>query len=234
MSRIEELPPVLCLVLKRFESRQKVSKPIVFCGVLDLTRFCLPVRPAKVEYKLHAVINHHGESVYAGHYTTMALGANRYWYKFDDSHVAKILPSSVTSSPRIYMAFYQLSEETNTAIEADAEKADAEMAAAEKNADAAEETAAEAAAEKATEEKLAAGDAKIEARAGTEKAHTEQVADEGKLVVKEALEEQERSKKRMHSDERKHKCKVLRRCEGEEEGIGRREWKPEEESSIIT
>ena len=66
-----------------------------------------------------------------------------------------------------------------------------------------------------------------------EKVAAEKDADEGKRVVKEALEEQERSKKRRHSDERKHNCKVLRRCEGDEEGIGRREWKPEEESSVI-
>lgn len=118
---LEELPPVLILHLKCFiydknGGIQKVLKKIDYPIDLDINKDLLsPIRsrlPANQRnYRLFAVLFHHGKTASGGHYTTDAYhsGLNG-WVRYDDSivrqipvsHVLKFVPNRIP-----YLLFYR-------------------------------------------------------------------------------------------------------------------------------
>ncbi|XP_063441389.1 ubiquitin carboxyl-terminal hydrolase 10-like [Mytilus trossulus] len=119
---IEQLPPVLILHLKCFVydkdgGSQKLLKDVNFTIDLEITKDLLsPSVKNKYpnyyrQYKLFAVVYHHGKKATGGHYTTAVFhpAINR-WVIFDDSNV-KIVPVTTVlqfTAPRVpYLLYYR-------------------------------------------------------------------------------------------------------------------------------
>ncbi|KAL5325928.1 hypothetical protein ACEPPN_007063 [Leptodophora sp. 'Broadleaf-Isolate-01'] len=94
-------PEFLTVQLKRYEYKMKLGTyvknraDVQIPKILDLTKFQStestylgPGRPGKVEYELTSVVAHAGQLV-GGHYICHAAGADRQWYRYDDSMVSK-------------------------------------------------------------------------------------------------------------------------------------------------
>jgi ubiquitin carboxyl-terminal hydrolase 10 len=114
----EQTPPVLIISMKRFiydveqNQTQKVVKHITITEDL-----CLPsvvmTNNQKVDYKLFAVVNHHGKKAQGGHYTVDVFCNDTEWYRFDDTDVGKIELDQVLkeeSDRQPYLLFYTLKE----------------------------------------------------------------------------------------------------------------------------
>lgn len=111
--KILDLPEVLCIHLKRYESvgAAKINTHVTFpLTGLDLTPFMS--ENSKVEcttYDLIACICHHGSALQTGHYTTYALNYyDEQWYEFDDQYVTNVQDYQVENS-EAYILFYQKS-----------------------------------------------------------------------------------------------------------------------------
>ncbi|KAJ1564815.1 hypothetical protein HK405_013911, partial [Cladochytrium tenue] len=115
---LHHLPPVLILHLKRFlynsvGGTQKVRKHVTFPTVLrvatDVVTTRLSQRRVAPEYRLLAVVNHHGKFAGGGHYTCDVRRANRPWLRIDDDLVAEVSEEDVTrdnEDRQAYMLFY--------------------------------------------------------------------------------------------------------------------------------
>lgn len=114
----DQVPPVLIISIKRFiynveqNQTQKVLKHITITEDL-----CLPsvvmTNNQKVNYKLFAVVNHHGKKAQGGHYTCDVFCNDSEWYRFDDTNVSKIELEEVLkeeSDRQPYLLFYTLKE----------------------------------------------------------------------------------------------------------------------------
>ncbi|CAG8613637.1 9200_t:CDS:10 [Paraglomus occultum] len=117
---IRQLPPVLSLVLERFQrsagKTQKNETPVSFAEELDMREYtswgkeslkqgkpldCLP----EFKYNLFAVVTHEG-TYQSGHYKTYTRTANK-WYEFDDSVVTTLTLEDVLNlTTEAYMLFY--------------------------------------------------------------------------------------------------------------------------------
>mmetsp|Transcript_46802 Transcript_46802/g.117943 ORF Transcript_46802/g.117943 Transcript_46802/m.117943 type:complete len:1105 (-) Transcript_46802:40-3354(-) len=94
--RFKNLPPVLCLQLKRFEYSVKVDANVklndeyAFYPVIELSKYVVePEKDTSYCYHLHAVLVHSGD-VHGGHYYAfLRTGAKSQWHKFDDDYVTK-------------------------------------------------------------------------------------------------------------------------------------------------
>ncbi|XP_065580492.1 ubiquitin carboxyl-terminal hydrolase 7-like [Artemia franciscana] len=90
--RFETFPPVICLLLKRYDSKlTKIDDRFEFSEDLDLTTFLTgPDQESKATYTLYVVIAHKGLQ-YTGHYVSFIKpkGDRDGWYKFDDESVTK-------------------------------------------------------------------------------------------------------------------------------------------------
>lgn len=117
--RLTELPPVLVIVLKRFDynihssygvhsfaSQNKVSDYVDFpLEGLDLSSYVLNSIPAV--YDLICVCNHSGSSFF-GHYYAYCrtvVGEDTQWMEFNDSSTSVISPSVIPTS-NAYLLFY--------------------------------------------------------------------------------------------------------------------------------
>lgn len=111
--KILELPEVLCIHFKRYESvgSAKITTHVSFpLTGLDLAPFMsTSSRQQCTTYNLIACICHHGSALLNGHYTTYALNCyDGQWYEFDDQHVTNVSSYQVENS-EAYILFYQRS-----------------------------------------------------------------------------------------------------------------------------
>lgn len=111
--QILELPEVLCIHFKRYESvgSAKITTHVSFpITGLDLAPFMSEnCRPQCTTYNLIACICHHGSALLTGHYTTYALNCyDDQWYEFDDQYVSCASSYQVENS-EAYILFYQKS-----------------------------------------------------------------------------------------------------------------------------
>lgn len=138
---IDELPPVLVLHLKRFSYQhekhdsiddeeengekapevravgtiEKVMKNVQFGLDLTVPAECLSVGARtlqKRDYRLTAVIYHHGRNAGAGHYTCDVMREEKLWIRIDDTAVESIDADAVTGKPEsrdksAYILMYQ-------------------------------------------------------------------------------------------------------------------------------
>lgn len=116
--KILELPEVLCIHFKRYESvgSAKITTHVSFpLTGLDLSPFMSPdSRPQCTTYNLIACICHHGSALLTGHYTTYALNCyDDQWYEFDDQYVTCVSSYQVENS-EAYILFYQKSTMDDT------------------------------------------------------------------------------------------------------------------------
>lgn len=112
--KILELPEVLCIHFKRYESisSSKITTHVSFpIENLDLASYmCEEARPQCTTYSLISCICHHGSALLTGHYTTYALNCyDDQWYEFDDEYVTNVDQSQVEDS-EAYILFYQKSK----------------------------------------------------------------------------------------------------------------------------
>ena len=115
---IERPPLVLCIQLKRFNTRGvKIDRPIKLKRKLSMSQHVrqASARGINVEYRLVSVINHHGHSAKNGHYTCNGLAGNGNFYTFNDSSVLPISLSDALNSPA-YIIFYEATPATKKAI----------------------------------------------------------------------------------------------------------------------
>uniref|UniRef100_A0A672NLX5 Ubiquitin carboxyl-terminal hydrolase n=3 Tax=Sinocyclocheilus grahami TaxID=75366 RepID=A0A672NLX5_SINGR len=127
---LEELPPVLVLHLKRFVFEktggcQKLVKNIDYPVDLEISKDLLSpgVRGKTLKgqrnYRLFAVVYHHGNSATGGHYTTdvFHIGLNG-WLRIDDQAVKIINQHQVvkqTAERTAYLLYYRRVDLLNTA-----------------------------------------------------------------------------------------------------------------------
>jgi len=120
---LHNLPAILCIHLKRFETtrqggRKKIGTPMEFLAELDLrpfTKWEAPPNPDAMEveqaegpllYELRGVVNHSG-AIDNGHYTAFVhLPALQTWIKCDDHKVFHATRPEVFQS-QAYLLFYQ-------------------------------------------------------------------------------------------------------------------------------
>jgi ubiquitin carboxyl-terminal hydrolase 10 len=69
-----------------------------------------PRHRAGAEYGLIAVVQHHGRTPAAGHYTADVRQADGRWLRFDDAELSAVPLPRVVDDPRAYLLFYQLRE----------------------------------------------------------------------------------------------------------------------------
>lgn len=111
--KILELPEVLCIHFKRYESigSAKITTHVSFpLTGLDLSPFMSESsRSQCTTYNLIACICHHGSALLTGHYTTYALNCyDDQWYEFDDQYVSCV-PDYQVENSEAYILFYQKS-----------------------------------------------------------------------------------------------------------------------------
>ncbi|KAL7748229.1 hypothetical protein RI367_006415 [Sorochytrium milnesiophthora] len=118
-SLIDTLPPVVVMHLKRFQfdarigDTVKITKHVQFDTVIHFRPelFVHGNRPAKaVEYRLFAVINHHGGLAAGGHYTCDVLRADNTWLRIDDTQLSPVEASDVIAKQadrEPYLLFYE-------------------------------------------------------------------------------------------------------------------------------
>lgn len=100
------LPDIIVIVLKRFNSSNRKKQILVDCPLenLDLSKYIVGYNPEKYKYDLYGVCEHSG-SVLGGHYTAQVKTANNNWYKFNDMFVTPSNKNIITSSA--YCLFYR-------------------------------------------------------------------------------------------------------------------------------
>lgn len=115
--KILELPEVLCIHFKRYESigSSKIMTHVSFpLKGLDLAPYMSEKSmPQCTTYDLFACICHHGSALLTGHYTTYALNCyDHQWYEFDDQYVTSVQNYQVENS-EAYILFYQKTNSDN-------------------------------------------------------------------------------------------------------------------------
>lgn len=102
-----KLPPVMILVLKRFEFNalrcrfEKINTLLRSPLTLDLSDYCSSPQLDGASYDIVGVANHVG-TANAGHYTAACYVGNQ-WYKFDDATVRPCSPDVITE--KAYVIF---------------------------------------------------------------------------------------------------------------------------------
>ena len=122
---IETLPRVLILHLKRFQydssgGTQKIWKKIDYPARLTIPVEMFPQHKrsgmvnCRLDYRLSAVIYHHGSSAHGGHYTVDVLRQDRReWVRLDDTNIKRQNPDEKPESADgvAYILFYEKSNE---------------------------------------------------------------------------------------------------------------------------
>ncbi|KAL4608275.1 ubiquitin carboxyl-terminal hydrolase 33 [Arapaima gigas] len=114
--KVQSLPEILCIHLKRFRHElmfsTKISTHVSFPLVgLDLQPFLAKDSSAHItSYDLLSVICHHGTAS-SGHYISYCRNElNGQWYEFDDQSVTEV-PESCVQNAEAYVLFYKKSSE---------------------------------------------------------------------------------------------------------------------------
>lgn len=103
---LENVPNMLCLVLNRFEMKEKKNKEDIHLNEqLTLKNFSSSSKVTSANYKLVSIINHIGMNILRGHYTAISCCSNTF-YEFDDDLVKRV---DEISGRDAYILFYQLS-----------------------------------------------------------------------------------------------------------------------------
>jgi ubiquitin C-terminal hydrolase len=104
---IKEVPPVLCVHLKRFNIYgAKINKFIDFENRIDLSPFVAAEgKISPLWYSLYAVIVHVGSTTRSGHYYNYVKNSTGMWYSMDDDDVRQVKLNSVLRE-NAYMLFY--------------------------------------------------------------------------------------------------------------------------------
>ncbi|KAI8900329.1 hypothetical protein BC833DRAFT_582371 [Globomyces pollinis-pini] len=117
-SFFEAVPPILIISLKRFVydinigKTQKLHKHIHYPIELKFNPSIMtpsPINKQGAQFRLFAVVNHHGKFAQGGHYTCDISHQSGVWYRFDDSSVTVVeedLVISQQSDRQPYMLFY--------------------------------------------------------------------------------------------------------------------------------
>ncbi|GAB4857835.1 hypothetical protein Ancab_015741 [Ancistrocladus abbreviatus] len=109
--KLDEAPSVAAFHLKRFKSDgiivEKIDKDVEYPLELDLEPFTKSAgsRNVQLEYELYAVVVHIGLSSTSGHYFCFIRSAPGFWYRFDDSKVARV-SEKYALSQEAYILFY--------------------------------------------------------------------------------------------------------------------------------
>ena len=108
-----QLPPVLCIQLKRYEhgiGTSKVDARVHFPLVLDVRECCTGAQetdesmdPFAYAYDLFTVVVHEG-TLTSGHYTNFSKWRDA-WYRYDDDKVTRASIAQVLEA-RAYQLFY--------------------------------------------------------------------------------------------------------------------------------
>ncbi|KAJ3058147.1 hypothetical protein HDU98_005740, partial [Podochytrium sp. JEL0797] len=115
---IEHFPPILILHMKRFGYNSvggfhKLQKYVTFDAGLKIRAEVLSPglrkSQANLQYRLFAVVNHHGKGLANGHYTCDVLRQNEEWLRIDDDEVRRIDVAEVVKEQedrQPYMLFF--------------------------------------------------------------------------------------------------------------------------------
>ncbi|XP_014345663.1 ubiquitin carboxyl-terminal hydrolase 33 isoform X1 [Latimeria chalumnae] len=110
--KVQKLPEVLCIHLKRFRHElmysSKISTHVSFpLEGLDLQPFLAKDSPSQItNYDLLSVICHHGSAA-SGHYIAYCRNyMNNLWYQYDDHTVSEV-PESTVQNAEAYVLFYR-------------------------------------------------------------------------------------------------------------------------------
>ena len=101
-------PNILCIDLKRFDSKNKKKQiPVAFpLEDLDLRKYVIGYNKETFIYDLYGVCNHSG-NVNGGHYTAHVKNGDGQWYEYNDTRVIRLSnPSSIVSA-KAYCLFYR-------------------------------------------------------------------------------------------------------------------------------
>lgn len=108
-TKIEELPKVLILHLKRFTFDKglstKISKKINYDEILTLPKSLLSNPNHLKEYQLYSVVCHHGKDGSSGHYSTYVYHSSDKWAHIDDTKISFCSSSNVLKQ-QAYLLFY--------------------------------------------------------------------------------------------------------------------------------
>ncbi|KAI9137417.1 hypothetical protein BKA69DRAFT_1098103 [Paraphysoderma sedebokerense] len=125
---IEECPPVLILHSKRFiytpsNGVQKLRKHIDCDLTLSIRdQWLSPGKRGmgKLEYRLFAVVYHHGNLAAGGHYTCSVLRQNnKQWVHIDDTKISTIPPSEVCGEHKDrlpYLYFFEIIQQPSSTL----------------------------------------------------------------------------------------------------------------------
>ncbi|CAA7014597.1 unnamed protein product [Microthlaspi erraticum] len=109
--KFDKLPPVATFHLKRFKSdghyMEKTFNHVKFPLELDLLPYMSDNHDPQVptKYHLYAMVEHFGNGISFGHYSSFVRSAPETWHSFDDANVTKVSEESVLSG-YAYMLFY--------------------------------------------------------------------------------------------------------------------------------
>ncbi|XP_078431141.1 ubiquitin-specific protease 15 [Wolffia australiana] len=106
---LHEIPNILTIVLKRFQSGKygKINKYVTFPELLDMIPFMTGSGDSPPLYILYAVVVHLDtcNASFSGHYISYVKDLHGSWFKIDDSDVQAVSSSQVMSEGA-YMLFY--------------------------------------------------------------------------------------------------------------------------------
>ncbi|KFK31436.1 hypothetical protein AALP_AA6G111700 [Arabis alpina] len=109
--KFDKLPMVATFHLKRFKNNgvymEKIFKQVQFPLELDLSPYMSGNQDPEVstKYRLYAFVEHLGNGVSFGHYSSYVRSAPETWHNFDDSKVTKIREECVMTQ-NAYLLFY--------------------------------------------------------------------------------------------------------------------------------
>ncbi|TPX57957.1 hypothetical protein PhCBS80983_g03456 [Powellomyces hirtus] len=114
---VESLPPILILHLKRFvydnaKGAQKLHKHVDYGMELKINSEIMSPsvrQKAQQQYRLFAVVYHHGRLAAGGHYTCDVQRQTGEWIRMDDAAMAVVSPQDVLQEKKdraAYMLFY--------------------------------------------------------------------------------------------------------------------------------
>ena len=110
--RLNKLPPVLSIQLKRFEHigvSSKLEYHIDIPTVLDVKEYVSETNSGPIpNYELFGVICHLG-NVNTGHYLAYVKNINGAWFKFDDATITRVTETEV-KKVNGYMLVYCMNE----------------------------------------------------------------------------------------------------------------------------
>lgn len=101
MISILSFPDILIISLKRFTQQgQKIQSNYEILTELSFNN----INIGQLNYKLKVIVNHVGNSLHSGHYTSIIINSGNYYY-IDDDKIIQIQP--ITHSPIVYMFIYE-------------------------------------------------------------------------------------------------------------------------------